>query len=559
MTTTDPLPDIFDLRADDPLGEALLLQAVRDGSTAAFGILYARYRTFAVGVALRALSRADLATAEDVAEAAFIRVLTALRNGKGPTDTLRAYLTTTVRREVWRAQRRIGRQAEVVDRWASDERRSDGAEVSPLPVDTADLTSHALLEEAFRGLSERWRHVLWLTEVEGRKPAEVAPMLGVSAGSVSALAYRARSGLVAAYIAAYQRRTDDAACLAIAGRLGEYVVAGAPPEGYADVLTHLDGCAACRDVSRGVDVFSTALASFAPFGLLTAGLWAKSAGVGAAGLAGATAAGVAGHAVGGSTAGSTSGGMGIAGGVAAAAAVAVVAGAAWAGLVRSAPDSGAAPRPPTTTIAERPAGAGSPAPASRPVPSSAPAAGASGEPAAPDGPAVDDPTTTTTRAERATTTGVEPPTPVTAATPSAVPGTGTKPIEPTSTTAVIEPPVSDGILTGRAIEAPTQVSDVQRPVDGVGVVAYDDQGRLAATGGTGADGRWQIGDLPPGHYLVIAVVPAAYRLATGDDPWTGGATWATILGSVDVADTPIDLVDLRLIPRRAQSVARGSR
>src|SRR5690606_3366140 len=98
-----------------------LLQAVRDGSMGAFGILYARHRQFAVMVAQRALSRVDTATAEDVAEVAFIRVLTALRNGKGPTDTLRAYLATTVRREVWRAERRVRRQAEVVDQWASDE------------------------------------------------------------------------------------------------------------------------------------------------------------------------------------------------------------------------------------------------------------------------------------------------------------------------------------------------------------------------------------------------------------------------------------------------------
>ena len=87
--------------SDEPIGDALLLQAARDGSTAAFGILYARHVTFAVGVAQRALSMA-----EDVAEVSFIRVLTALRNGKGPVDTLLPYLATTVRREAWRSERR---------------------------------------------------------------------------------------------------------------------------------------------------------------------------------------------------------------------------------------------------------------------------------------------------------------------------------------------------------------------------------------------------------------------------------------------------------------------
>lgn len=92
--------------SDEPIGDALLLQAVRDGSTAAFGILYARHVTFAVGVAQRALSPADISMAEDVAEVSFIRVLTALRNGKGPVDTLLPYLATTVRREAWRSERR---------------------------------------------------------------------------------------------------------------------------------------------------------------------------------------------------------------------------------------------------------------------------------------------------------------------------------------------------------------------------------------------------------------------------------------------------------------------
>ena len=42
--------------------------------------------------------------------------------------------------------------------------------------------------------------VLWHTEVEGQRPAEVAPLLGMSPNSVSALAYRAREGLRQAFV-----------------------------------------------------------------------------------------------------------------------------------------------------------------------------------------------------------------------------------------------------------------------------------------------------------------------------------------------------------------------
>ena len=42
--------------------------------------------------------------------------------------------------------------------------------------------------------------MLWHTEVEGQKPADIAPLLGMSANSVSALAYRAREGLRQAFL-----------------------------------------------------------------------------------------------------------------------------------------------------------------------------------------------------------------------------------------------------------------------------------------------------------------------------------------------------------------------
>lgn len=569
VTSTEAHPDILADRPDDPLSESLLLQAVRDGSTAAFGILYARYRPFAVGVATHALAQADVALAEDVAEVSFIRVLTALRNGKGPSDTLRSYLATTVRREAWRAQRRRRRQAEVVEQWAVGEERALEPETEgERPVGPGrDLGSHVLLGEAFRGLSDRWRHVLWLTAVEGRKPAEVAPMLGVSAGSASALAYRARNGLIAAYVAAYRRSTDDEACVAISARLEQYVAAGAPANGYADVLAHIDGCPACRDVSRGVDVLGSVLASMAPFGLLTAGLWAKTVGIGAVGAASAAgaaaAAGTAGaaHAVAGSATAATTatGGLGVGGVVAAAAAVTVLAGAAWFGIARAdrSPSEAAAPtavassapvtaprlvttpesRVSAAPTADRPIVSVATTDPLDPAPSSTTTASSTAPSSAPPG-----------RNPSVPTTGPSTTRPTAPATTQATTPTSTTPSTSTSTTL---PPVGAGSLSGRAVRVSPDDPDDQdpAPVSGVQVVAYDSDGGLAGTSATTSDGRWMLPKLPFDRYLVVAVVPATYRPATGPDPWVGGATWGTILGSVEVADAPLDLVDLRLVER----------
>jgi DNA-directed RNA polymerase specialized sigma24 family protein len=43
-------------------------------------------------------------------------------------------------------------------------------------------------------LPERWQAVLWHTEIEGSRPAEVASLLGLTANGVAALGYRAREG-----------------------------------------------------------------------------------------------------------------------------------------------------------------------------------------------------------------------------------------------------------------------------------------------------------------------------------------------------------------------------
>jgi RNA polymerase sigma factor (sigma-70 family) len=73
-----------------------------------------------------------------------------------------------------------------------------------------------LITRAFSRLPERWRTVLWHLEVEGKAPAEVAPVFGLSANGVSALAMRAREGLRQAYLQEHIGTNIPAACRAYA-------------------------------------------------------------------------------------------------------------------------------------------------------------------------------------------------------------------------------------------------------------------------------------------------------------------------------------------------------
>ena len=110
--------------------------------------------------------------------------------------------------------------------------------VEPFPDVTANRPEHALISRAFTSLPERWRTVLWQVEVEGERPAAVAPSFGLSPNAMAALARRAREGLRAAYLQAHLTAEASEDCRATVSRLGNYVrgdlaeiLHASPPQG----------------------------------------------------------------------------------------------------------------------------------------------------------------------------------------------------------------------------------------------------------------------------------------------------------------------------------------
>ncbi|HZP51650.1 ANTAR domain-containing protein [Actinocrinis sp.] len=98
---------------------------------------------------------------------------------------------------------------------------------------------------AFAALPERWRSILWHTEVEGQGPGELAAVLGIEAGAVAALACRAREGLRAAYLQAHVSEMGDAACRPYVLRLGVYARGRVGQREGSRLRDHLRRCAAC--------------------------------------------------------------------------------------------------------------------------------------------------------------------------------------------------------------------------------------------------------------------------------------------------------------------------
>ncbi|GLZ14011.1 hypothetical protein Acsp04_42460 [Actinomadura sp. NBRC 104425] len=233
--------------------DAALISRIRAGDMSAYAQLYERHLAAARTLA-RHLIGAD--AAEDVVQDAFAKVLDVLRRGGGPRSGFRPYLLTAVRRTVY-------------DRYRGERRlqSTDQIEMYDTGVPFVDPAleglERSMIARAFRSLPERWQTVLWHTEVEGAKPAEVAPLLGLTPNGVAALAYRAREGLRQAYLQMHLPSAPaaplDAECRATLDKLGPYVRGGLPRRESRLVGRHLDGCERCKAIYAEMTVINSAL------------------------------------------------------------------------------------------------------------------------------------------------------------------------------------------------------------------------------------------------------------------------------------------------------------
>jgi RNA polymerase sigma factor (sigma-70 family) len=226
--------------AGDSPDDAVLIDAVRRGDAAAYGALYERH----LGAARRAAGALVSSRSErdDLVAESFTKVLRILRAGRGPIDSFRPYLLTTVRNSLinWRQQDSVLSLVATVPEAPPDDGRADPVEVRM----HADVAS-----AAFARLPHRWRLVLWYTEIEGRTPAQVAPMLGLTPNSVAALAYRAREGLRRAYLDQHLPAVAGRGCQVAVDQLAGFVRNTLSERRTKAIAAHLERCAGCRDIA----------------------------------------------------------------------------------------------------------------------------------------------------------------------------------------------------------------------------------------------------------------------------------------------------------------------
>ena len=226
--------------------DAQLLNRVRTGDTSAFGVLYQRHVA-----AVRRLARELVmspAEADHLTAETFALVHDVTQRGGGPTDAFRPYVLTALRRVA----------ADQVRDWrVPTAGHHDPGE--PLPSPGRPSPDDSPVTRAFRSLPERWRAVLWHTDIEEEPAAEVAPLLGTTPEGVAELRRSAREGLRQAIVRAHIARTASPPCSQVAERLDEYQRGTLPAPDASAAAGHLEQCADCTAVLAALGGVTAAL------------------------------------------------------------------------------------------------------------------------------------------------------------------------------------------------------------------------------------------------------------------------------------------------------------
>lgn len=220
------------------LDEAALLSLARRGHDAAFGTLFDRYRYPAERFARHLGLGAE---APDVVSESFAQMFDLLSRGKGPEHAFRAYMFTTIRHEA-------GRRAKARQRVVPTDEVEHLDMAVPFGDGRLDVFEQEMIRDAFEALPERWRSVLWAVDVEGRSPQEVGALHGMSANAVSALAYRARSGLRESYLQQHindDQDLTDSACGPTREAMVAVVRGTAKQRVRERLFQHLEACEQC--------------------------------------------------------------------------------------------------------------------------------------------------------------------------------------------------------------------------------------------------------------------------------------------------------------------------
>jgi len=210
------------------------VHATRAGSAEAFAQLWEEYRRRAFAFAART---APAGTVEDVVSEAFARIFRLIGEGRGPAseEDFLPYLFRTLRT--------IG-----ADEWrvTNPVQELDEADAPSNDHDPAGQIDNAYARQAFRSLPAPTRHLLWLSDVEGRPPRDLADELGVRSNTAAQMVRRARVSFSHAWVQAQLSRTGvSRECQDVLPKLSRFARGELSERAAAAVSAHLATCEHC--------------------------------------------------------------------------------------------------------------------------------------------------------------------------------------------------------------------------------------------------------------------------------------------------------------------------
>jgi len=174
--------------ADNATDERLLEQA-GNGNTAAFQILYERYRDPIFRFAYRLLGSVE--AAEDVAHDCFLSLIKEPGRFDSTRASLRTYLYAAARNQAAKRYQSFGRET-AIDELADEPRSADRQGPMALVLDD-ELAGE--VAQAIASLPPLQREALVLFEYEDLSLAEIAAVVGADTGTVKGRLFRARERL----------------------------------------------------------------------------------------------------------------------------------------------------------------------------------------------------------------------------------------------------------------------------------------------------------------------------------------------------------------------------
>ena len=174
--------------ADNATDERLLEQAA-DGNTAAFQILYERYRDPIFRFAYRLLGSAE--AAEDVVHDCFLSLIKEPGRFDSTRASLRTYLYAAARNQAAKRYQSFRRET-AIDELADEPRSAERQ--GPIALVLSDELA-AEVAQAIASLPPLQREALVLFEYEDLSLAEIAAVVGADSGTVKGRLFRAREKL----------------------------------------------------------------------------------------------------------------------------------------------------------------------------------------------------------------------------------------------------------------------------------------------------------------------------------------------------------------------------